>query len=106
MFPALCVQSLSARLCLCRWLVQAVYTLLFESFVLSWLKINTVDVVRKQLQLSWNTVDGIMTRAVKRGLSRIKKLLSERHMNVDKVIFKKEHRYIAVVSDRDGRARH
>ncbi len=48
------------------------YTLLFESFVLSWLKISTVDAVRKQLKLSWNAVDGIMTRAVKRGLARIK----------------------------------
>lgn len=48
------------------------YTLLFESFVLSWLKISTVDAVRKQLKLSWNAVDGIITRAVKRGLARIK----------------------------------
>lgn len=38
-------------------------TLLFESFVLSWLKISAVDAVRKQLKLSWNAVDGIMTRA-------------------------------------------
>lgn len=28
--------------------------LLFESFVLSWLKISTFGVVRKQLNLSWN----------------------------------------------------
>ncbi|HFN0495325.1 TPA: ISL3 family transposase [Klebsiella pneumoniae] len=80
------------------------YTLLFESFVLSWLKISTVDTVRKQLKLSWNAVDGIMTRAVKRGLARIKKPLSARHMNVDEVAFKKGHRYITVISDRDGRA--
>ena len=80
------------------------YTLLFESFVLSWLKISTVDAVRKQLKLSWNAVDGIMTRAVKRGLARIKKPLSARHMNVDEVAFKKGHRYITVISDRDGRA--
>lgn len=65
------------------------YTLLFESFVLSWLKISTVGAVRKQLKLSWNAVDGIMTRAVKRGLSQIKKPLSARHMNVDEVAFKK-----------------
>ncbi|EQB9359898.1 DUF6418 domain-containing protein [Escherichia coli] len=65
------------------------YTLLFESFVLSWLKISTVDAVRKQLKLSWNAVDGIMTRAVKRGLARIKKPLSARHMNVDEVAFKR-----------------
>ncbi len=62
------------------------YTLLFESFVLSWLKISTVGAVRKQLKLSWNAVDGIMTRAVKRGLSQP---LSARHMNVDEVAFKK-----------------
>ncbi|MGP3589960.1 ISL3 family transposase [Vagococcus sp. WN89Y] len=80
------------------------YTLLPESFVLSWLKISTVDAVRKQLKLSWNAVDGIMTRAVKRGLSRIKKPLSVRHMNVGGVAFKKGHRYITVISDRDGRA--
>lgn len=80
------------------------YTLLFGSFVLSWLKISTVDAVRKQLQLNWNAVDGIMTRAVKCGLARIKKLLSARHMNVDEVAFKKGHRYITVISDREGRA--
>lgn len=80
------------------------YTLLFESFVLSWLKISTIDAVRKQLKLSWNAVDGIMTRAVKRGLARIKKPLAGRHMNVDEVAFKKGHRYITVISDRDGRA--
>jgi hypothetical protein len=51
-------------------------------------KISTVDAVRKQLKLSWNAVDGIMTRAVKRGLARIKKPLSARHMNVDEVAFK------------------
>lgn len=45
-----------------------------------------------------------MTRAVKRGLARIKKPLSARHMNVDEVAFKKGHRYITVISDRDGRA--
>ncbi len=45
-----------------------------------------------------------MTRTVKRGLVRIKKPLSARHMNVDEVAFKKGHRYITMSSDRDGRA--
>lgn len=80
------------------------YTLLFEAFVISWLKISTIDAVRKQLKLSWNAVDGIMMRAVKRGMKRIKKPLSARHMNVDEVAFKKGHRYITVISDREGRA--
>ncbi|QDW32951.1 ISL3 family transposase [Yersinia sp. KBS0713] len=80
------------------------YTLLFEFFVLSWLKISTVDAVRKQLKLSWNAVDGIMVRAVKRGLSRIKRPLSARHLCVDEVAFKKGHKYVTVISDRQGRA--
>lgn len=61
------------------------YTLLFEMFVLSWLKISTVDAVRKQLKLSWNTVDNIMRRAVN-----------------SEVAFKKGHEYIAVISDTYG----
>lgn len=77
------------------------YTLLFESFVLSWLRISAVDAVRKQLKLSWNAVDGIMTRAVKRELARIKKPLSAGHMNVYEVAFKKGYRYITVISDRE-----
>lgn len=65
------------------------YTMLFEVFVLSWLKVSTVDAVRKQLKLSWNAVDGIMMRAVKRGLNRIKQPLSARHLCVDEMSFKK-----------------
>lgn len=80
------------------------YTLLFEAFVLSWLKISTVDAVRKQLKLSWNAVDGIMMRAVRRGLSRLKQPLSARHLCVDEVAFKKGHKYVTVISDRQGRA--
>jgi len=80
------------------------YTLLFEAFVLSWLKVSTVDAVRKQLKLSWNAVDGIMMRAVKRGLARIKQPLSARHLCVDEVGFKKGHQYVTVISDRQGRA--
>ncbi|AHF73007.1 transposase ISSoEn4, ISL3 family [Candidatus Sodalis pierantonius str. SOPE] len=80
------------------------YTLLFEAFVLSWLKVSTVDAVRKQLKLSWNAVEGIMMRAVKRGLARIKQPLSARYLCVDEVGFKKGHQYVTVISDRQGRA--
>jgi transposase len=63
-----------------------------------------VDAVRKQLKLSWNAVDGIMMRAVRRGLARIKQPLSARHLCVDEVGFKKGHQYVTVISDRQGRA--
>ncbi|SFM86446.1 zinc-finger of transposase IS204/IS1001/IS1096/IS1165 [Izhakiella capsodis] len=75
------------------------YTLLFEAFVISWLKISTVDAVRRQLKLSWNAVDNIMQRAVKRGLTRRKRPQSARHMCVDEVAFKKGHQYVTVISD-------
>lgn len=78
------------------------YTLLFEAFVLSWLKISTVDAVRKQLKLSWNAVDNIMRRAVDRGLSRQMKTRTSKHICVDEVAFKKGHEYITVISDTHG----
>lgn len=80
------------------------YTLLFESFVISWLKISTVDAVRKQLRLSWNAVDNIMQRAVKRGLARRKVPQSARHLCVDEVAFKKGHKYVTIISDTQGQA--
>ncbi|HCQ0486726.1 TPA: ISL3 family transposase [Escherichia coli] len=80
------------------------YTLLFESFVLSWLKISTIDAVRKQLKLSWNAVDNIMQRAVKRGLARQRLPQSARHLCVDEVSFKKGYQYVTVISDTQGQA--
>ncbi|HHY8308172.1 TPA: ISL3 family transposase, partial [Escherichia coli] len=80
------------------------YTLLFESFVLSWLKISTVDAVRKQLKLSWNAVDNIMQRAVKRGLARRRLPQSARNLCVDEVSFKKGYQYVTVISDTQGQA--
>lgn len=80
------------------------YTLLFESFVLSWLKISTIDAVRKQLKLSWNAVDNIMQRAVKRGLARRRLPQSARHLCVDEVSFKKGYQYVTVISDTQEQA--
>ncbi|SQC11867.1 transposase [Klebsiella pneumoniae] len=80
------------------------YTLLFESFVISWLKISTTDAVRKQLRLSWNAVDNIMQRALRRELARRKAPLSARHLCVDEVAFKKGHQYVTVISDTQGQA--
>ncbi len=74
------------------------YTVLFESFVISCLKISTVDAVRKQLRLSWNAVDNIMQRSVKRGLARRKTPQAARHLCVDEVAFKKGHQYVTVIA--------
>ena len=44
------------------------YTLLFEAFVISWLRAASISVVSKQLRLSWTAIENIMERAVRRGL--------------------------------------
>lgn len=77
------------------------YTLMFEAMVIMLLKECTLLAVSRMMNMSWNSVDGIMQRAVKRGLSRREKL-SPRHLCVDEVSFQKRHEYVTVVSDEHG----
>ena len=51
--------------------------------------------------LSWNAIDGIMQRAVKRGLARRKKTCAQ-HLGVDETAFRKRHDYVSIVSDQDN----
>lgn len=74
------------------------FTALFEALVIDWLKEASIAAVARQLKLSWNAIDGIMRRAVKRGLARRKRTPS-RHIGVDETAFRKGHDYITVVSD-------
>lgn len=55
------------------------------------------------LDLSWNTVDGILQRAVRRGLAR-RAELTPAHLCVDETSFQKHPEYVTVVTDqKDGR---
>lgn len=74
------------------------FTALFEALVIDWLKEASISAVARQLRLSWNAVDGIMKRAVRRGLSRRQQLCLKR-LSVDETAFRKGHNYITVVSD-------
>ena len=58
------------------------FTALFEALAIGWLKEASTSAVSERLRLSWNAVDGIMQRAVKRGLSR-RDALSPQHISVD-----------------------
>lgn len=78
------------------------FTLLFETWVIDWLKESSILAVSRQFELSWNAVDGIMRRAVARGLSRRRRRVARR-IGVDEVSFKKGHRYVTVVTDDQGR---
>ena len=46
------------------------FTALFEALVIDWLKEASTSAVARLMGLSWNAIDGIMQRAVKRGLAR------------------------------------
>ena len=46
------------------------FTALFETLAIDWLKQASVSAVAKHLRISWNEADGILGRAVKRGLAR------------------------------------
>jgi transposase len=74
------------------------FTALFEALVISWLKEASIAAVARQLRLSWNAIDGIMQRAVNRGLGRRKHKPSQ-HIGVDETAFRKGHDYVTVVSD-------
>lgn len=74
------------------------FTAMFEALVIDWLQEATTSAVSRLMGLSWNAIDGIMQRAVKRGLARRGEIRA-RHLGVDETAFKKRHDYVTIVSD-------
>ena len=77
------------------------FTALFECVVIDWLREANQSAVGRQLQLSWHEVDGIMSRAVARGLARREKI-SPTRIGVDETSFQKHHEYVTVVTNIDN----
>ena len=77
------------------------FTALFECVVIDWLKEAPIDAVGELLRLSWDEVDGIMERAVRRGLARREKMAPKR-IAIDETSFQKRHEYVTVVTDVDS----
>lgn len=77
------------------------FTALFEALVIDWLKETSTLGVSRQLKLSWNAIDGIMQRAVKRGLSRRARVFPKQ-LGIDETAFKKRHDYVTIVSDQEA----
>ena len=73
------------------------FSALYEALVIDWLKEASTQAVARQLSLSWNAIDGIMQRAVKRGLAR-RQVDSPKHIGVDEIAFRKRHDYLTVVA--------
>ncbi len=73
------------------------FTVLYEALVIDWLQEASIQAVSRQLSFSWNAIDGIMQRAVKRGLER-RQVAPPKHIGVDETSFRKRHDYVTVVS--------
>lgn len=78
------------------------YTALFEAIIIDWLKEASIKAIAEQFKMSWNAVDGIMNRAVARGLAK-KELSEVRNIGVDETSYQKRHEYVTVITDRDKR---
>ncbi|MGH7753723.1 MAG: ISL3 family transposase [Gemmatimonadales bacterium] len=74
------------------------FTALFEALVIDWLRAATTQGVARLLGLSWDQVDGVMQRAVRRGLAR-RELRAPRRVGVDETSFQRRHEYVTVVAD-------
>ncbi len=80
---------------------NSAFTALYEALVISWLKEASISAVADLMQLTWDQVDGIMQRAVRRGLAR-RTPGQLRRIGVDETSFQKRHEYVTVVSDLDS----
>lgn len=76
-------------------------TVAFEAMVIDWLQEASISAVARLLNLSWNAIDGVMQRAVERGLAR-RSEQSFTRIGVDETSYKKGHKYITVVTDSDS----
>jgi transposase len=77
---------------------NAGFTALMESLIIDWLKEASISAVARRMRLSWHEIDGVMQRAVRRGLAR-RKLEAIERIGVDETSFQKRHEYVTVVSD-------
>jgi transposase len=76
------------------------YTVLFEAFVLEWLKSSPVSAVSKSFRLGWDATDGIMQRAVERGVSR-RKTSTPQAIGIEETSGSKGRKYITIIPDKD-----
>jgi transposase len=76
------------------------FTSMFEALVIDWLKEASTSAVSRLMNLSWNAIDGIMQRAVKRGLSRREEQCVTQ-LGIDETAFRKRHDYVTIVSNQE-----
>lgn len=78
------------------------FTLLFERFAIDALLEMNLSAAARLLRITWDEADGIVQRAVQRGLAR-QDLTKIRRIGIDEKAVLKGHNYITVVCDLDTR---
>lgn len=74
------------------------FTALFECLAISLLREMSIAAVARMLHLSWDEVDTIMDRAVRRGMQR-RNQRPLRFIGIDEKSVKKRHKYFTIVTD-------
>ena len=75
---------------------------MFESLAIDWLREASVSAVARGLNVTWDELDGLWSRAVRRGLERRQETRITR-FGVDETSFQRRHEYVTVVCDLEGR---
>jgi len=74
------------------------FTAMFEALAIDWLREASLKAVAERLSLTWDEADGIMQRAVRRGLER-RQAAAPRRLGVDETSYRKRHEYMTIVND-------
>lgn len=74
------------------------FTAMFECLAIDWLREASISAVARRMGASWDELDGIRARAVRRGLAR-QKSEEIRHIGVDETSFQRRHEYVTVVNN-------
>lgn len=75
------------------------YTMKFEACVLFFLREASIDATSRTFKITWDAVDGILQRAVTRGMAR-RKLEPVEELGIDEVSFQKHHQYSTILLDK------
>jgi transposase len=74
------------------------FTVLFERLAIAWLKEATPAAVARRLGLTWEEANGIVERAVKRGLAR-RASHAARYLGIDEHSYLKHFQFVTMVVD-------
>ena len=76
------------------------FTMLFERLAIAWLKEATPAAVARRLGLTWEEANGIVERAVRRGLAR-RSSVAGRRLGIDEHSYLKHFQFVTMVVDLD-----